>query len=696
MSGKRIYKVNYPGFRGNCFKGEKMEEKQIIIRGRSYPLFRCHTLIVGSGAAALNCAYHLVSFGVRDILVVTERLGGGVSNNSGSDKQTYYKLSLFGEGQDSVYDMARTLFNGGAMHGDIALIEATLSAQEFYHLAQIGVPFPHNAFGGYVGYKTDHDPKQRATSAGPWTSNQMYQKLLIQVRQQGTEILDGFEVISLLTVGEGEQKRAVGAIAIDKNKASSGLDSLVVFQAENVVLGTGGPGGLYQTSVYPKDHLGSTGVALEAGAAALNLTEWQYGLASIKFRWNVSGTYQQVIPRYISTAADGSDEREFLNESFPSFGKMGTAIFLKGYQWPFDPRKIENYGSSYIDLLVYQETVVKGRRVFLDFRRNPAWKGGAELRFEELESEAYDYLHKSAVLFGTPYERLQKMNPMAIQLYAQHGIDLAQEPLEIAVCAQHCNGGLLGNIWWESNVKHLFPIGEVNGTHGVYRPGGTALNSGQVGGYRAAQYIAECYRESTVTAESFLELAGPALERSVGLAEGALGRVASPNGRIWLEFREELQARMSRMAAHIRDAAQIERALAEAQAQWEAIHRFEFRLEDPARLIEYFRDRQLCLTQLAVLHSIHAYLQRQGGSRGSYLVVDPQGSASLEQLGPEWRFRPENAELRQWVLQYQFDSRTHHTAWEAVRPVPEDHFWFENVWRSYVNKEVFRDSADSR
>lgn len=55
--------------------------------------------------------------------------------------------------------MVNTLFSGGSVHGDIALIEATLPSQEFYHLVKIGVPFPHNVFGGYVGYKTDNDPK---------------------------------------------------------------------------------------------------------------------------------------------------------------------------------------------------------------------------------------------------------------------------------------------------------------------------------------------------------------------------------------------------------------------------------------------------------------------------------------------------------------------------------------------------------
>ena len=672
-----------------------MKVSQITVHGRTYPLYHCHTLVVGSGAAALNCACHLVNFGVTDVLIATERLGGGVSNNSGSDKQTYYKLSLFGEDRDSVYEMARTLFDGGAMHGDIALVEAALSAQEFYHLTLMGVPFPHNLYGGYVGYKTDHDPKRRATSAGPWTSNQMVQKLLNQVRHQGTPILDDHEIIFLLTRTEGGITRAIGAIAIDKSKAAVGLDSLVIFAAENVVLGSGGPGGLYQASVYPEDHLGCcAGVALEAGAAAQNLTEWQYGLASIQFRWNVSGTYQQVLPRYISTAADGGDEREFLNEFFPSFAKLATAIFLKGYQWPFDPRKIMNHGSSLIDLLVYRETIVKGRRVFLDFRGNPAWNGSDRLRFEELETEAHEYLANSDALFGTPYERLRKMNPMAIELYGQHGIDLAQEPLEIAVCAQHCNGGLAGNIWWESNVRHLFPIGEVNGSHGVYRPGGSALNSGQVGGYRAAQYIAERYRELSVTADRFADWAGAELVRKISSVERALQCVTHKNGPNWLEFRRELQARMSRAAAHVRQLNPIKKALWEAETQWRMINDYQLQFEDAAQLIEFFRNRALCLVQLAVLKSIQAYLQEQGGSRGSYLVVVPNGNCGLEQMGPEWNFRSEVEKFRNLVLKYQYANGVHQTTWVPTRPIPEDNFWFETVWDAYRKKELFLEQDD--
>ena len=85
------------------------------------------------------------------------------------------------------------------------------------------------------------------------------------------------------------------------------------------------------------------------------------------------------------------------------------------------------------------------------------------------------------------------MNPPAVEIYQEHGIDLHKEPLEIAVCAQHNNGGFAVNKWWESSIPHTFVIGEMAGTHGVKRPGGSALNAGQVGGLRAAEYIVNVY-----------------------------------------------------------------------------------------------------------------------------------------------------------------------------------------------------------
>lgn len=54
----------------------------------------CHTLVIGSGAAGLSAAVQLHRLGVKDVLIVTEGLDRGTSINTGSDKQTYYKLAM--------------------------------------------------------------------------------------------------------------------------------------------------------------------------------------------------------------------------------------------------------------------------------------------------------------------------------------------------------------------------------------------------------------------------------------------------------------------------------------------------------------------------------------------------------------------------------------------------------------------------
>ena len=100
------------------------------------------------------------------------------------------------------------------------------------------------------------------------------------------------------------------------------------------------------------------------------------------------------------------------------------------------------------------------------------------------------------------------MNPQAIAFYQDQGVDLHREPLEIALCAQHNNGGLLVDAWWQTNIKGLFAAGEVSGTHGVYRPGGSALNAGQAGSLRASQYIAHCYKDEALQPEKAMEHMG--------------------------------------------------------------------------------------------------------------------------------------------------------------------------------------------
>ena len=642
-----------------------MEHEIFTTGAYTAKVYRCNTAVVGSGAAGFNAADRLWQLGQHDIVLVTENRAGGTSRNTGSDKQTYYKLTLSGGEPDSVREMADTLFAGRCVDGDLALCEAALSSQCFLKLVELGVPFPRNRYGEYIGYKTDHDPRRRATSVGPYTSKQMTECLEAAVQAKGVPMLDKTQVIKILTNGG----TVCGLLCLNVT-AQNDADHFVLIRCKNVIWATGGPAGMYADSVYPFSQYGATGLALEAGAKGKNLTEWQYGLASVAPRWNVSGTYMQVLPRVFSTAADGSDEREFLMDFFTDAHDMLSKLFLKGYQWPFDVRKVAG-GSSIIDILVYLETC-KGRKVYLDYRTNPA---DGEFSYDDLLPEAHEYLTRAGACFGTPIERLAHMNQPAIDFYRDKGVDLYTQPLEIALCAQHNNGGIGIDCWWQTDVKGLFAVGEAAASHGVYRPGGTALNAGQVGSTRAAQYIAaRCRGDASA---GFDVAASAALAEMAALADAC--RADTGNVRaLWQHAAEE----MSRCGAAIRDPAQIRAYGKQVEAQLAGFAKT-VKAGSRTELAMVYRLRDMLLSQHAYLTAMADYTAHGGKSRGSALYTDLTGGIKpFTQLPDTFTFALDEAEAP-LIQELWFEDGTCRTRWRAPRPIPEDDDFFENVWRSY-------------
>lgn len=487
-------------------------------------------IIIGSGCAGLNTADCLYENGVKNIAVVTEGFKMGTSRNTGSDKQTYYKQAIASDTVDGAGEMAKTLFSGGAVNGDTALTESANSLKCFFKLVSLGVPFPKNEYGEYVGYQTDHDENKRATSAGPLTSKYMTEALEKEVIRKNIKIFDNTAVFKLIKHGN----KISGAIGYNSKTREYEL-----FSARFVVLATGGSAYLYRDKVFPYSQSGMSGMAIESGAQTSNITEWQYGLASVDFRWNVSGTYQQVLPRYVSVDENGG-EHEFLLDYFDTPLDAINTVFMKGYQWPFDSKKLD--GSSKIDVCVHKE-MQKGRAVYMDFRRNPTG-----LDFDSLSNEAKVYLKKSGALFGTPIERLNKMNKKAIDLYKAHKIDLYKDMLRVAVCAQHQNGGISVDKNYETSVHGLYAVGEAAGVFGVYRPGGTALNSTQVSSLCAAEAISKIKIRKTDNREFLIKEA----QNFIGKI-----KIQKTKSKSILKIQNEIQAEMSVFAGFLRDEEKI-------------------------------------------------------------------------------------------------------------------------------------------
>ena len=629
-------------------------------------IYNYECIVIGTGAAGYNAACRLKQFG-KNVAIVTEATGCGTSRNTGSDKQTYYKLGLGGDSPDSVYKMAENLFAGGSVDGDNALCEAALSVRSFMNLCELGVAFPVNRYGEYVGYKTDHDPYARATSAGPLTSKFMTEALQKNAENSGIEVYSGYLVIEILKHNDA----VCGLLCIEKKSGD-----FVAFKCADIVMATGGPAGIYADSVFPECHTGTTSLALLAGAKAQNLTEWQYGLASINPRWNVSGTYMQVLPRFVSVDKNGN-EYEFLADYFEDKYEALSMVFLKGYQWPFDSKKVLE-GSSVIDLLVYRECVIKNRRVYLDFTKNPF--SMEEIEYNKLSNEAFEYLNKAEALFGTPIERLKKMNTPAIELYKGKGLDITKEYLEIALCAQHNNGGIAVDMWWQTSVKGLFCAGECAGTHGITRPGGSALNAGQVGSLRASQYISQ-NGNALVDDVVFDEISSAAERRHVTEVTSITQNTDNVNLLI-----KNAQRRMSDTAAAIRNADNMKDALQSTNLEIEALDKVG--VKDKSQIYMYYKLKDILYTQSAVLTAMIDYSQTVGDTRGSSLCFDEKGKLrkGLEEI---FRFTEEKGNTRSKVQETVLSEDGFVSSWRDVRPIPKNDDFFENVWRQYrENKNI--------
>ncbi len=619
-----------------------MEKTTLTFGNQKINTYFVNTLVVGSGAAGFAATVRLWEGGNQNIALLTENRLCGTSRNAGSDKQTYYKQGIGAMGTDSPLQMAKDLFAGGATDGDTAYCEAVNSLPCFFRLSQMGVSFPTNRYGEYVGYRTDHDTAGRATSAGPLTSKMMTEAWEREFEKYNIPLLDNLLAAEIL---KDESGAVCGLLAIRTN-AQQNEENRVLIGCANLILATGGHAAVYADTVYPVGHTGSLGLAVQAGAKMQNLTEWQYGLASVDPKWNVSGTYMQSLPALISMDGNGN-KTDILQKYIPDVGKGLSLLFRKGYEWPFDSAKAE-HGSSQIDLLVHKEKDL-GNRVYLDYTVNPY---GENFDISLLDTEAKSYLENANALLFTPLQRLLRMNTPAYELYLNKGTDIAMQPLEIALCAQHCNGGVAVDVWWQSSVEGLFVCGEAAGTHGVRRPGGSALNAGQVGALRAAQFINAKRRDKKTDEQTLLTSAAHLFAKAQENREVAcsLQTLAS-------------RVAMSRYAGAIRNAqqcGQMQTDLAEQLAENEK--------NAPKQDADDYRCRHALFTQCAQLDAL-CLLADHGIVRGGAIWEDAEKIAAPS--------------LLQAVVETQYKDGKFVSTLRSPRPLPDGGGFFEEVWRIY-------------
>ncbi|MHC4119289.1 MAG: hypothetical protein ACYSWO_17475, partial [Planctomycetota bacterium] len=288
--------------------------------------------------------------------------------------------------------------------------------------------------------------------------------------------------------------------------------------------------------------------------------------------------------------------------------------------------------------------------------------------------------------------------PLAIEIYTENGIDLYSEPLEIAVCAQHNNGGFAVDKWWQSNIKGTFVIGEMAGSHGVKRPGGSALNAGQTGGLRAAEYIANvrgCDLPDYSGEQS--EIDGQLTDLIANLDVGKSSDGLDPE-----EVLEQIRSRMTTSAGHIRELNDAKKALAEAVELYKSIKDKGFKLQDAKAVTKAIQAEHLALTSVALtsvafIKAVVELLEQGSGSRGSHLVLIDDGveihpDVINKATGEALRFKPENEALRKSILHVEYDESSPDLfvcSNVELRPAPTERKAFEPAWQDYREGKIY-------
>ena len=453
---------------------------------------QCDVLIIGAGGAGLRAAIEArETLKKKKVFLVTKGVLGdsGVTATACSDRMAFHATLPETEPREPDHwryhaeDIYR--IGGYVSDGDLASILAREAQRAFEYLDHLGVPFVRREDGRVDQFVTDGSEYARACYTGPRTAIHIEEALLKRVSSANIETIDHCMIADLVTY----RGRVVGAIGIDEREGLKVEDRLKVFSCKAILLATGGAGEVFGIHVFPEGMTGDGyALAYRAGAELVNMEFIQIGPASIKTRLNCSGSLMRAVPRFINERGE-----EFLKNYFPrktSPPEISDLVFEKGSSWPVSLEK----KTHLIDVAMFKE-IAQGHHVFLDYSVNPVG-----FQFQDLNpkwQERYEKEVKARINPGqraaSPFDRLLEINPDVIDWLKAHGIDLRRgDPIEIAPCIQHFQGGVKIRAKGDTSLKGLYAAGEcAGGQHGANRPGGNALLDGQVFGRISGHEAAE-------------------------------------------------------------------------------------------------------------------------------------------------------------------------------------------------------------
>lgn len=465
-------------------------------------IYHCDVLVIGSGGAGCRAAIEARKQGL-DVIIISK----GLSFKSGCTTLAeggYNAAFGYVDEEDSTEAHFKDTLKGGAYLNDPELVRILVNEapERLEELESFGAMFDRQESGQLNQRPFGGQTYRRTCFQGDRTGHEMMTALKEEVLRRGINTIE--EVIITLLITDESDGSVLGACGLSLKDTE-----FLIFQAKSTVLASGGAGWMYPVTSNAMQKTGD-GYALsyQLGADLLDMEQVQFHPTGMLYPESRRGVL-------ITEAVRGEGGR-----LFNSKGER----FMKRY----DSRG-ELATRDVVARAIYRE-IIEGRGTK---------RGGVYLDVTHLPPELIE-------------DKLETM----LQQFLDVGIDIREEPMEVAPTAHHFMGGVRINEHCETTVKNLFAAGEVTGgVHGANRLGGNALADTQVFGRRAGEAAAQnaLNKQDEKYSKTIQELVAAEQERIQSLFK---------DGKYYpFEIKKELQEVMWKNVAIIRNKTGLKTAI---------------------------------------------------------------------------------------------------------------------------------------
>ena len=503
----------------------------------------CHTLVIGSGGAGVRAAIEASCHG--DTVLVSKTIVG----KGGCTPMAEGGYNAVLRAEDSCGVHYEDTLRGGAYLNDPELVRilVTESPQRMQDLLCWGAVFDFTDKDEVAQRPFGGQRFPRTCYAGDRTGHEMMTTLVEHLDSTDVNILQEFTVIDLLKDGNS----VIGAMALDER------GSLVLLKADSTVLATGGGTRVYDISTNSSSGTGDGySLGYRAGAELIDMEMIQFHPTGAVFPFDARG-------RLVTEAVRG--------EGGVLLNTLGERFMQK-----YDPVRME---------LSTRDVVARAIATEIQAGRGTE-HGGVHLDVTRL-----------------PRKQIEEKLPVMLEQFLKFGVDIRENPMEVAPTAHHIMGGLRITPECNTTLPGLFACGEVaGGVHGANRLGGNALAETQVFGKRAGESAGKSgVRIKTVDPDQVKGTQNLLAEYSRGDENPAGVRV-------------RLQQAMWNGAGIFRS----ERELIKTLETVDQLSKISLRAESLRNLVECCVVRNMCKTASLICRS--ALIRKE--SRGAHVRVD--------------------------------------------------------------------------